>query len=253
MEQLTLFSLSDHQAPLPEYQVRESSRARHVSLRVSYQGALEVVVPAGFDREEIPAILERRRGWITKTLKRIQHQRQTLPQEHTAEKPTQLALLACGEVWKLRYSSDRGTPLSLVQTQPLELTLRGNEAAIETCHALLRNWLQRKARLVLAPWLQRLSADCDLAYSRLTVRGQATRWGSCSSHQSISLNYKLLFLPPPVVDYVLIHELCHTVHMNHSKAFWRLVSQYCPTYEAARGELKRAWQYVPPWLDGASP
>ncbi|MEM1310707.1 MAG: M48 family metallopeptidase, partial [Cyanobacteria bacterium P01_H01_bin.153] len=104
-------------------------------------------------------------------------------------------------------------------------------------------------RLELAPWLQQLSQRCDLAYSRMTVRGQATRWGSCSSKQSISLNYKLLFLPPTLVNYVLIHELCHTVHMNHSKAFWQLVQRYYPNLNQAKVDLKKSWQYVPRWVD----
>lgn len=248
-EQLTLFSLSNHQAPLPKYQVRESHRARHVSLKVSYQGTLEVVVPTGFNPEEIPDILERRRGWITKTLKRIEKQRDALPAEHAAEKPSLLELQSRNETWQIVYKHARGTTVALTQSSPYELTLRGGIDDDATCRELLRNWLQRKARAELAPWLQTLSQQCDLAYSRLTVRGQSTRWGSCSSSQSISLNYKLLFLPPSLVDYVLIHELCHTVHMNHSKAFWQLVKRYYPNLDQAKADLKKAWQHVPHWVD----
>lgn len=248
-QQLTLFALSDHQTPLPKYQVRESQRARHVSLKVSYQGTLEVVVPPGFNATEIPSILERRRGWITKTLKRIEQQRESLPKEHSVEKPTLLELRSRDEAWQVVYKSARGSTVALTQSNPQELTLRGPIDDAEACRELLRNWLQRKARLELTPWLQQLSQRCDLAYSRLTVRGQSTRWGSCSSKQSISLNYKLLFLPPSLVDYVLIHELCHTVHMNHSKAFWQLVRQYCPELDQAKADLKKGWQYVPHWVD----
>lgn len=249
VEQLTLFPLSDHQAPLPTYKVRESNRARHVSLKISYQGTLEVVVPPGFNPKEIPDILERRRGWITKTLKRIEKQRDTLPQDHSAEKPTSLDLRSCNEVWTVCYKKVRGSTVALTQSNPLELTLRGKIDDAETCRELLRSWLQRKARADLSVWLQETSKRCDLAYSRMSVRGQSTRWGSCSSSQSISLNYKLLFLPFPMVDYVLVHELCHTVHMNHSKAFWQLVGQYCPELDQIKADLKKGWQYVPGWID----
>jgi predicted metal-dependent hydrolase len=249
-QQLSLFPLSEHQAPLPNYQVRESPRARHVSLKISFQGTLEVVVPPGFNPKEIPGILERRRGWITKTLKRIEKQRDALPAEHGAEKPTVLELRARDEVWSVLYKPTRSATVALTQSNPQELTLRGTIEDAGACSELLRNWLQRKARAELSPWLQTVSQRCDLAYSRLTVRGQSTRWGSCSSSQSISLNYKLLFLPPPLVDYVLIHELCHTVHMNHSKAFWQLVKRYCPDVDQAKADLKKAWQYVPRWVDG---
>ncbi|MDB9525532.1 SprT family zinc-dependent metalloprotease [Oscillatoria sp. CS-180] len=248
-QQLTLFPLSDHQAPLPNYKVRESNRARHVSLKVSFQGNLEVVVPQGFNPKEIPDILERRRGWITKTLKRIEKQRDALPEEHSVEKPTSLELRSRGEIWTVVYKKARGSTVALTQSSPQELTLRGKIDDSEDCRELLRSWLQRKARAELSPWLQDISQRCDLAYSRMTVRGQSTRWGSCSSSQSISLNYKLLFLPSHLVDYVLIHELCHTVHMNHSKAFWQLVKRYCPELDQVKSELKKGWQYVPSWVD----
>ncbi|MGD1905096.1 MAG: M48 family metallopeptidase [Leptolyngbyaceae cyanobacterium] len=247
-QQLTLFPIADHQAPLPDYQVRESARARHVSLKVSFQGTVEVVVPTGFDPREIPEILDRRRSWITRTLKRIEHQRQALPPEHQEVCPTTLELRSRTETWTVDYSPTAQGSVTLTQSGPQVLALSGADDP-ETHRDLLRGWLQRKARAEFQPWLQDLSQKCDLAYSRLSVRGQTSRWGSCSSQQSISLNYKLLFLPPHLVNYVLIHELCHTVHMNHSKAFWALVARYCPTSDRDRADLKQAWQYVPNWVD----
>lgn len=249
VQQLSLFPLTSYQDPLPDYRVRESARARHVSLKVSFHGVLEVVVPPGFNQQEIPNILERRRSWIAKTLKRIEKQRDTLPAEHAAEKPTSVELRSCTETWQILYTKERGTTVALTQSDPQALTLRGPVQDNKACQELLRGWLQRKARAELAPWLQRHSQQCDLAYSRLSVRGQTSRWGSCSSNQAISLNYKLLFLPPKLVDYVLIHELCHTVHMNHSKAFWQLVKKYYPECDRAKADLKQAWQYVPQWVD----
>lgn len=248
-QQLTLFPLADHQAPLPDYKVRESARARHVSLKVSFQGNLEVVVPSGFDPEAIPDILEKRRSWITKTLKRIEKQRDTLPPEHIAEKPTSLELRACSETWQIVYKEARGSTVALTQSDSQEITLRGMIEDDVACRDLLRGWLQRKARAELTPWLQKVGQRCDLAYSRMSVRGQTSRWGSCSSNQSISLNYKLLFLPSRLVEHVLIHELCHTVHMNHSKAFWQLVKQYDAECDRAKVDLKKAWQHVPQWID----
>jgi predicted metal-dependent hydrolase len=65
----------------------------------------------------------------------------------------------------------------------------------------------------------------------------------------ISLNYKLLFLPPEVVRYVFVHELCHTIHMNHSTAFWNLVAEKEPDYECLDTELQNVWRYVPAWVE----
>ena len=77
------------------------------------------------------------------------------------------------------------------------------------------------------------------------MRAQRSRWGSCSRQRAISINQKLLFLPPALVRYVFIHELCHMVHFDHSPAFWRLVTQREPRGRALDEELGVAWRYVP--------
>ncbi|HXV97711.1 MAG TPA: M48 family metallopeptidase, partial [Anaerolineae bacterium] len=102
----------------------------------------------------------------------------------------------------------------------------------------------------LVSWLTEMSRIENLPFKRAAIRGQKSRWGSCSSTGTISLNYKLLFLPVSLVRYVLIHELCHTRYLNHSKKFWSLVKQKEPAYKAAQIELRAAWRYVPGWLYG---
>jgi hypothetical protein len=83
------------------------------------------------------------------------------------------------------------------------------------------------------------------------IRGQRTRWGSCSGRGTISLNWHLLFLTPEQVRYVLLHELCHTVELNHSPRFWRLLQQHQPDSEVLRQVMRRAWQDLPAWLHEA--
>lgn len=75
-------------------------------------------------------------------------------------------------------------------------------------------------------------------YQRITIRDQKTRWGSCSAGGTLSFNWRLMLAPPAVLDYVVIHELCHLTHMNHSKAFWALVESVCPDYRTHRKWLK---------------
>jgi metallopeptidase YgjP-like protein len=96
------------------------------------------------------------------------------------------------------------------------------------CQTALKGWLTHKAEDHLIPWLKRVSDETGLSYSGVSIRQQQTRWGSCSSRRLISLNARLLFLPPDLVTYVLVHELCHTKHLNHSLRFWRLVESYLP-------------------------
>lgn len=79
-------------------------------------------------------------------------------------------------------------------------------------------------------------------FTRITIRDQKTRWGSCSARGTLSFNWRLMLAPPAVLDYVVVHELCHLTHMNHSKAFWALVESVCPDYRAHRKWLKEHGQ-----------
>ncbi len=75
-------------------------------------------------------------------------------------------------------------------------------------------------------------------YTKITIRDQKTRWGSCSSSGTLSFNYRLMYAPPRVLDYVVVHELCHLTHMNHSKDFWNMVASIMPDYKSYRQWLK---------------
>lgn len=79
-------------------------------------------------------------------------------------------------------------------------------------------------------------------YTRITIRDQKTRWGSCSARGTLSFNWRLMLAPPAVLDYVVVHELCHLTHMDHSKAFWSLVESACPDYRTYRKWLKEHGQ-----------
>jgi hypothetical protein len=95
-----------------------------------------------------------------------------------------------------------------------------------------------EARRALPPLLHALAAQHGLTVRRVSVRNQRSRWGSCSRHGHISLNWRLVQMPDAVRDYVMLHELMHLKRMDHSPAFWRLVAQACPGYEAARRYLR---------------
>ena len=117
-----------------------------------------------------------------------------------------------------------------------------------SCVAALKRWLTGLAREELEPWLRSLSALTGDAFRRMQVRGQKTCWGSHSSTGTISINYCLLFLEPALVRYLMIHELCHARHMNHSRRFWRAVARHEPDYKQLDRELGEAWSRVPGWL-----
>ncbi len=117
--------------------------------------------------------------------------------------------------------------------------------ALKTC---MRKWLIELARTYFSPRLESFSANSGLAYRQLRIKNHKTLWGSCSELGNINLNLKLLFLPMDLVDYVLLHELCHLKHLNHSKAFWALLALYCPAYQLREEALKKADALIPKWV-----
>ena len=99
--------------------------------------------------------------------------------------------------------------------------------------------LRQQAARQLIPRLHELAAQLGLTVSRVSIRNQRSRWGSCSRNGAISLNYRLVLMPPHVADYVLIHELMHMQQQNHGPRFWRLVERACPDYRESERWLRR--------------
>lgn len=233
---------------LPPYRVRTSSRARHVRLTISDAQGLVVVVPRGFDQRLVPTIVRQRKSWIDKHLDRLGR---TSPDARTGgdELPRQIDLTAVGLAWPVHY---RGTERSTVAVRELagpQLHLVGAVDDPQLARQALRHWLARQARNHLLTWLEQLSLELSLPYDKGIVRGQRTRWGSCSSRKTISLNYQLLFLPPRLVRYVLLHELCHTRELNHSRRYWRRLAALAPDYRELHRELQEAGRHVPAWVN----
>lgn len=116
------------------------------------------------------------------------------------------------------------------------------------CTPFLIRFLKMQAKIQLGHLLNQLSTAYEMPYQQLSIRSQKTLWGSCSSDANIQLNYKILFLPESVAHYILVHELCHTIHLNHSKKFWQNVARFVPDFAAQRAALHDADQWVPKWI-----
>ena len=163
-------------------------------------------------------------------------------------RPTSIQLPAIGRHYAAEYEHAGEDAARVRVVGESMLVVSGplhNDRAIAS---LLRAWLAELAHRQLAAQLAKVAEECGLRYGRAQVRRQRTRWGSCSASGTISLNVCLLFLRPQVVRYLLVHELCHTRHMNHSAKFWALVESFEPDYGALDQELLRGWQSVPGWM-----
>jgi predicted metal-dependent hydrolase len=228
------------------YMIRESPRAKYMSLRVTVEKGLEVVVPRGFDRRLIPHFLSEKRYWVQSALSKIAEarQRREVPE---ATLPSEIELVAVGKSWFVESSARRSSKISLVDDGLGRLRIVGPVDNFDACAAVLQRWMHRQAFSFLIPLLRQLSVETGIAFVKTAIRCQKSRWGSCSSSGTISLNQKLLFVDHDLVRYVLIHELCHMREMNHSRHFWKLVRQFYPDYRNARRRLKDAWMKIPAW------
>jgi predicted metal-dependent hydrolase len=234
---------------LLKYTVKESHRARRVLLRLSAREGLVITVPAGFDQRRLPALLEQKQRWIERAWQKLQVAGSPLQPEAEDRFPTSLNLLTIGEEWKVKYYPMTSRSVTAVEKAGHILLLTGKTRDRRACIDALRRWLLRKAHQHLEPGLLKLAREGGFEVKRVLIKLQRTRWGSCSSRKTISLNAKLLFVPPECARYALVHELCHTIQMNHSSRFWALLERHVPHCKATAKELRSGWRYVPSWLN----
>jgi len=230
---------------LPPYTVRESARARRIRLQITPQAEVEVIIPKGFDPDHLPQLLERKSHWLQRTLQQVRDQRE---QRGTTTYPDQIWLRALDRSWQIHYRPLLTPEIHLVQRSD-HLELVGRTEHWPLCCQSLRRWLRQQAQIHLGAKLRALSAQLDLPFEKVTIRSQKTRWGSCSQRHAISLNDKLLFLPLDLARYVLLHELCHTRHLDHSPEFWQLVNHYEPHSRELDAQLRQARIYLPAWIE----
>jgi predicted metal-dependent hydrolase len=174
-------------------------RARRYLIRVTPEG-VRVTIPRGGSKREAAAFAERERAWIDKQLRARAEREQRERERRTTN----------GE---LGVSNDERREVD-------------------------RRALIALAKRELPPRLNELAARHDLTVTRVSIRNQRWRWGSCSRDGHICLNWRLVTMPEHVRDYVLIHELMHLKRMDHSPKFWKLVAQACPEYKRARAWLR---------------
>jgi predicted metal-dependent hydrolase len=222
--------------------LRVSQRAQRVALRVLQDASVELVLPQGVSERQGLAFLESREAWVRQAVAR----RQALQPLKAEFPPNALDLTAIHERWQLHRAGGLGRARLRECPQGI-LSLLGQGSAAQWRRLLLQ-WLQAKAQRHFADQLATLAKVHGFSYQRMRVRAQRSRWGSCSSGGTISLNLGLLFLDPACVQYLMLHELAHTRHMNHSSAFWQCLAECLPNWRALDAELMTARRRVPDWI-----
>jgi predicted metal-dependent hydrolase len=204
------------------YTIRRSTRARRVRVNVHPHAGVEVVLPVRTPERAAAVAVAELRPWIERRL-------------------GEAALM------RARLRERAGTVPYLGETLTLEAEPRrtrvlrkGNRLLVPAGDArpALEGWYRRAARGEIAPRLDRATAEAGTPYQALAIRGQRTRWASCSATGRMSFNWRLLLAPASVLDYVVWHEVCHLAVMDHSPKFWALVESRWPGYRADQAWLR---------------
>lgn len=207
-----------------QYTLKRSHKARYMRLQIKNRGQLEVVLPRGYQVTEAEQFLLKKSGWIKK---------------HIANrKDYDNKYFLLGKEVRAIHEYDFFAKRHRFKFANGCLLITSPPDSIDKTEDLYELWLRKLAKKSLLERVHKTAGDLNLKIGRVSIRGQKTRWGSCSSKGNLSFNYNLLRFRKDVVDYVIIHELCHRIEMNHSPKFWNLVGKYCPDYKNLRKELK---------------
>jgi hypothetical protein len=232
--------------------VRVSARAKGIVLRLLPGRGLDVVAPVGVGAGFLVQAVDARREWIAVMCDRLAAEGGMPGERPDAPRPTRLVLTAFDRQWRLSYlAKDRAGCVVSVRG-PQDLVVSGAVDDGPAVAAALAGFCRDRGGALLRTALAETSRESGLAYSGATIRAQRTRWGSCTAKGHISLNYTIVFLPWELTRLVLLHELCHTVELNHSPRFWAVLERYAPGCRALDARLNSARHYLPLWLASLS-
>jgi len=204
-----------------EYEVRHSSDASEPRIDIDIH-RVTVVLPGSGD--EYPAeLLKENAAWVIEKKRRFDEYRADIPERRFAEGEMFPYL---GEDCEILVEQ---RPSSIVDGESFRLASHHVEET--SVKRALETLYRRKARERFEARADHFAEQMELAYEKIEVRNQRTKWGSCSTSGTLGLNWRLLMAPPDVLDYVVVHELAHLREQNHTSEFWRLVGEYIPDYE----------------------
>lgn len=223
------------------YQIRRSERAQKTRIVVSAD-KVEVVAPLKISEQRIRTFVAAQQSWIRDALKRVRQSAQNSPSLAPSCYTTGALVPFQGGQFPLTVKPTTAKRLRVQFTGEQfmaylpEETADGGSIRIK---AALESWMKLHARQLAEQWIAKHGPTHQQIPRSLRIKTQKSRWGSCGPRNDINLNWLLVLAPPAVMEYVVVHELCHIRHKNHSRDFWQLVAVHMPDYLQHRQWLKR--------------
>ena len=215
------------------------TRRKTIGITVDMNGEVKVSAPLRISEKQIREIVQEKAGWIIKKVNEaIERNSNIVPRQFVSGEK----FLYLGEEYTLEVvEKDSGKAKVLMQEDTMTVYIsRGlsGESRKQAIKEAIMKWYRRRFAEVAKERIDKYSLQLKVAPCRVMIKNQKTRWGSCSKKGNINLNWRLIMAPLHVIDYVVVHELCHLKVMNHSKDFWSLVESIQPNYSECRKWLK---------------
>lgn len=205
-----------------DYTIKRT-KGTNVKIKVKTDGTVVVTAPTYVSTDQIHTIVLEKENWIKLVQEQILQEEQSAPDQ----------LIYLGERIETRFGEYDQISLD---HNILDVPYFDDEAVFRSN---LKEWYTHQTRALIEETIYGYANELGVGINRITIRDQRTRWGSCSSLNNLNFNWRLSMAPMEVVQYVMIHEVCHLVHMNHSKQFWGLVETMMPGYEKSRQWLTK--------------
>ena len=204
------------------------SNRKTLSLSINENADLVVRAPHRLSDDEIQKFISEKSTWINNKQRLIKAQLEDNENQHLRSQ-----CLYLGSLYPLKIDNSNVEPISFNGHMFTTANVNREEISLP-----LKSWYKKRFIEVALPRLNYFSDKYKLKVNQVRVKEQKTLWGSCSSKNNINLNYLLIMAPMNVIDYVIVHELVHTIHKNHSVNFWQKVETIIPNYKDARYWLK---------------
>lgn len=233
---MAVFSVGEMAVP---FTIRKSSRAKNISITVSMDG-VTVTAPGFISENEIIAFVEKKKKWISQKVSNYAELKNCKPKE--TEFVSGESLKFQGDDFLLQVLEYEG--------KTTKAGLRGDRFVVHLNRSLpsdarreeiqdkLEKLYRDKAREAVLERLEYFKFKLGVEYKCIRIKDQKTRWGSCSKNGNLNFNWKIVIAPSDIIDYIVVHELCHLLHMNHSKEFWEAVASQIPDYKDRKRWLK---------------